>query len=111
MAAALRRAFGDGLPSKRPRPRPWLQDAVHDSDVEVVLPSAVRGHLLMQLQAKAAALGWSGVPPELQRALRPLALIAEQLDAGERDVLLELVAVACSEVSLHMGLLLGNAQK
>ncbi|KAI7841106.1 hypothetical protein COHA_005331 [Chlorella ohadii] len=74
-----------------------LHDAVHDSDVEVVLPSAVRGHLLMQLQAKAAALGWSGVPPELQRALRPLALIAEQLDAGERDVLLELVAVACSE--------------
>lgn len=87
------------LPSHRPSHR-CLQDAVYDSEAEVTLTAAVRGHLLMQLQATAAAQGWSGAPAELQRLLQPLAWMADGVDRGDDTTLVALAVVACSQVRL-----------
>lgn len=64
----------------------------------MTLAAAVRGHLLMQLQATAAAQGWSGAPAELQRLLQPLAWMADGVDRGDDSTLVALAVVACSQV-------------
>ena len=81
-----------------PLPLLCLQEVQHELEAETNLLAAVRGHLLMQLQARAAAQGWSGAPAELQRGLLPLACMADGgLHGGERP-LEELFVLACSEV-------------
>ena len=64
--------------------------------------AALRGHLLMQLQAAAAAGGVAGAPPELQRAVAPLVWVDSEMQRGPPDASSDapgvLVMLACSQV-------------
>lgn len=78
-----------------PLAAPGLQDSEFGSFIE----AALRGHLLMQLDARAQRAGISGTPPQLQAMLRPLeCLLRWQRPAAPEKAAEALLELASSQV-------------